>query len=110
MDIRNFDNSLSELHGHSDSVTQLKWNPKCHNILGSSSSDHLVKLHDMSNDSTIFTHLGHMLNDFDWSYADPWMVASVADDNFYMSGNPPTLLQTNLNRYLNTTTTTTTIR
>lgn len=82
-DIRTFDNSLSELHGHSDSVTQLKWNPKCHNILGSSSSDHLVKLHDMSNDSTIFTHLGHMLgvNDFDWSYADPWMVASVADDN-----------------------------
>lgn len=82
-DLRNFDIPLGELNNHFDSITQLKWHPKFNNILGSSSTDHLVKLHDASDSSTIFSHLGHMLgvNDFDWSYADDWMVASVSDDN-----------------------------
>ncbi|RLV95696.1 Chromatin assembly factor 1 subunit p50 [Spathaspora sp. JA1] len=68
---------------HTDSITQLSWHPKFHNVLASSSSDHSVKLHDVAESTCFFSHLGHMLgvNDFDWSYADDWMIASVADDN-----------------------------
>ncbi|RCK67401.1 Chromatin assembly factor 1 subunit p50 [Candida viswanathii] len=82
-DLRNFDTPIGEIDSHADSITQLKWHPKFHNVIGSSSTDHLVKLHNAANNSTIFSHLGHMLgvNDFDWSFADDWMVASVADDN-----------------------------
>lgn len=82
-DLRNFDAPVGEIRNHTDSITQLKWHPKYHNVLGSSSTDHLVKLHNVANNSTIFSHLGHMLgvNDFDWSFADDWMVASVSDDN-----------------------------
>lgn len=85
-DIRSFETPILELKNyHHDSITQLKWHPKYHNILGSSSTDHLVKLFDVTDNqqSCIFSHLGHMLgvNDFDWSLMDEWMIASVADDN-----------------------------
>lgn len=72
---------------HEGSITQLKWHPKFHNILASSSSDKTVKLFDMNrmeqDEGLFFTHAGHMLgvNDFDWSLHDDWMLASVADDN-----------------------------
>lgn len=89
-DIRNFgsDNvqSVSSFKAHDDAITQIKWHSKYHNIIGSSSSDKLVKLFDMANtdsDKLIFLHGGHMLgvNDFDWSLHDDWLTASVADDN-----------------------------
>lgn len=69
---------------HSDAITQLKWHPNFHGVLGSSSADKLVKLHDISAESPLlFDHEGHMLgvNDFDWSPNEDWMIASVADDN-----------------------------
>lgn len=69
---------------HSDAITQLKWHPTFHGVLGSSSADRLVKLHDISVESPLlFDHEGHMLgvNDFDWSPNENWMIASVADDN-----------------------------
>ena len=65
----------------------MKWHPKYHNILASSSSDKLVKIFDLNTieeeEGLIFTHAGHMLgvNDLDWSLHDDWMMASVADDN-----------------------------
>ncbi|EGW33062.1 uncharacterized protein SPAPADRAFT_70982 [Spathaspora passalidarum NRRL Y-27907] len=86
-DLRAFKQSsqpVKQMNAHTDSITQLYWHPKYSNVLASSSSDHSVKFHNVSNEETcFFTHLGHMLgvNDFDWSYADDWMVASVADDN-----------------------------
>ncbi|KAI3403708.2 MSI1 [Candida oxycetoniae] len=92
-DIRNMSKPISSLTNvHSDAITQLKWHPKFAQIIASSSSDHSVKIHDLSRSrhehsdgsaTTIFQHLGHMLgvNDFDWSFADDWMLASVADDN-----------------------------
>ena len=83
-DMRNLNDPIKSFNPHSKSITQLKWNPKYANLLGSSSTDCLVKLHDVSKEEpTIFQHLGHMLgvNDFDWSHADDWMIASVADDN-----------------------------
>lgn len=86
-DLRSFDKSAYSFEPHSDAITQLKWHPKYSSVLGSSSADRLVKLHDLSdfeNDSgLLFNHSGHMLgvNDFDWSPHEDWMVASVADDN-----------------------------
>lgn len=86
-DIRNLDQgtSLFNLSHHTDSITQVKWHPKFHNILASSSSDKFLKIFDVDKqpDPLIFNHGGHMLgvNDFDWSLHDDWMVASVADDN-----------------------------
>lgn len=77
------DSAYSEFKEHTDSITQLKWNPVFHNILGSSSTDKLVNILDVEEHKLIFTHAGHMLgvNDFDWSHHDAWLVASVADDN-----------------------------
>lgn len=73
---------------HQGSITQVKWHPKYHNILASSSSDKLVKIFDLSTieeeeKGLMFTHAGHMLgvNDLDWSLHDDWLVASIADDN-----------------------------
>ncbi|KAI5969393.1 MSI1 [Candida margitis] len=84
-DLRNFDEPVQSFTPHSKSITQLKWHPKFAQIIASSSTDCSVKLHNLSNkeEPTIFQHLGHMLgvNDFDWSCADDWMIASVADDN-----------------------------
>lgn len=73
---------------HQESITQVKWHPRYHNILGSCSFDKTVKLLDLNKlthnqDPVLFIHAGHMLgvNDFDWSLHDDWMVSSVADDN-----------------------------
>ncbi|KAF3990223.1 hypothetical protein FT663_03267 [Candidozyma haemuli var. vulneris] len=79
--------SLLKLNPHSDAVTQVRWHPKFASVLGSSSTDRSVKLHDLgrseNNNGLLFSHEGHMLgvNDFDWSLHEDWMVASVADDN-----------------------------
>lgn len=79
--------SVVTFRPHSDSITQVRWHPIFASVLGTSSTDKLVKLHDLANaehnDGLFFTHEGHMLgvNDFDWSLHEDWMVASVADDN-----------------------------
>lgn len=82
-DIRSGKESLREFSPHTDSITQVKWHPNLSNILGTSSADRTVKIHDMEKREIVFSHEGHMLgvNDFDWSRHDDWMVASVADDN-----------------------------
>ncbi|KAK6203183.1 chromatin assembly complex, subunit 3 [Scheffersomyces amazonensis] len=116
-DIRNFKNnnhnqnqinsSLIQINNqHTDSITQVKWHPKYHNILGSSSTDGSVRLFDISNSNInsnqglIFLHAGHMLgvNDFDWSYHDDWLIASVADDNSLHIWKPTHLIT---NKYHN---------
>lgn len=83
-DIRGLTGSVFDCVPHGDSITQIKWHPKFHGVVGTSSADKLVKLHDMSSEKKLlFDHQGHMLgvNDFDWSLHEDWMVASVADDN-----------------------------
>lgn len=83
-DIRSPSECLYRFTPHTDAITQLKWHPKFHSVLGSSSGDRLVKLHDVANEhKLIFNHEGHMLgvNDFDFSHHEDWMIASVADDN-----------------------------
>lgn len=88
-DLRTFSktDSLCRWRPHTDAITQVRWHPKYSSVLGSSSTDKLVRLHDLGrfdeNSGLIFSHEGHMLgvNDFDWSLHEDWMVASVADDN-----------------------------
>ena len=111
--LQNLNEPLYELKDvHQGAITQLKWHPKFAQVLASSSTDSLVKIHDLSilengkgldtsvelsvdtnhkMSATIFQHLGHMLgvNDFDWSFADDWMIASVADDNSLHIWKPP---------------------
>lgn len=97
-DIRALSASVFESAIHGDSITQVKWHPKFHGVLGSSSADKLVKLHDMSRENTLlFDHQGHMLgvNDFDWSLHEDWMVASVADDNSLHVWKPAAKLVSN---------------
>lgn len=83
-DLRNLSASVFADTVHSDSITQVKWHPKFGSVVGTSSADKSVKLHDMGRENKLlFDHQGHMLgvNDFDWSLHEDWMVASVADDN-----------------------------
>lgn len=96
-DLRHLDGSVYECIPHNDSITQVKWHPRFHGVVGTSSADRLVKLHDMSSDNKLlFDHQGHMLgvNDFDWSLHDDWMVASVADDNSLHTWKPSANLLT----------------
>lgn len=98
-DIRNFgtykNEPLYNIQSHQDSITQLKWHPNFHNVLGSSSTDRLVKIFNISNindenSGLFFTHSGHMLGvyDFDWSLHDECMIASVSDDNSFHVWKP----------------------
>lgn len=82
--------SLLDLNNHSDAITQVKWHPHIAGVIGSSSSDRLVKIHDLSKQKLIFSHEGHMLgvNDFDWSLHDDWLLVSVADDNSLHTWKP----------------------
>ncbi|GBL48633.1 hypothetical_protein [Candidozyma auris] len=79
--------SVCSFQPHSEAITQVRWHPKFASVLGSSSSDKSVKIHDLGCfercNGLRFSHEGHMLgvNDFDWSLHEDWMVASVADDN-----------------------------
>ncbi|QPG76124.1 hypothetical protein FOA43_003510 [Brettanomyces nanus] len=77
-------------NAHSDSITAVAWNHEYGNILGSSSTDGLVKLWKFGSGESstiehklIFTHGGHMLgvSDIAWNPNDPKMLASCSDDN-----------------------------
>lgn len=103
-DIRNKNNCVHRIENqHTDSITQLKWNRKHHNILASSSTDTLVRLFDISNrndqEGLIFIHRGHMLgvNDIDWSYHDDWLISSVGDDNSLQLWKPSHHIISNYN-------------
>lgn len=85
-DLRNLQESLFSVHQHTDAITQLKWHPTLKSVFGTSSNDKLVRLYDLGrqeDSGLVFVHGGHMLgvNDFDWSLHEPWMVASVGNDN-----------------------------
>lgn len=82
-DVRSLDTPVHTSRPHLDAVTQVKWHPSNHAVVGTCSADRLVKLHDMNRARLLFDHQGHMfgVNDFDWSHHDEWMVASVGDDN-----------------------------
>eukprot|EP00288_Rhodomonas_lens_P016451 CAMPEP_0177717134 /NCGR_PEP_ID=MMETSP0484_2-20121128/14870_1 /TAXON_ID=354590 /ORGANISM="Rhodomonas lens, Strain RHODO" /LENGTH=417 /DNA_ID=CAMNT_0019229189 /DNA_START=23 /DNA_END=1276 /DNA_ORIENTATION=- len=96
-DMRNLAAKLHAFDAHDDEIIQVQWNPVYQTILGSCSQDRKVSVLDLSRigedqskedaeegpPELLFQHGGHTskVSDFCWSPHDPWMVASVAEDN-----------------------------
>ncbi|GMF54028.1 unnamed protein product [Phytophthora fragariaefolia] len=96
-DLRNLKTKLHSLEGHGDEIYQLQWSPHNDGVLGSCSADSCVHIWDLTKigeeqeaeDSKdgppelLFIHAGHTSKvlDFSWHPMEPWVVASVAEDN-----------------------------
>ena len=96
-DMRSLKTKLHSLEGHSDEVYQVQWSPFNETILASASSDRRVNVWDLSKigeeqsaedaedgpPELLFIHGGHTskVTDFSWNPNDPWVMASVAEDN-----------------------------
>ncbi|CAH0492844.1 unnamed protein product [Peronospora farinosa] len=96
-DMRNMKAKLHSFEGHNDEVYQIQWSPHNETILGSCSADRRMHVWDLSKigdeqspedaedgpPELLFIHGGHTskISDFSWNPNDPWMVASVAEDN-----------------------------
>lgn len=83
-DVRNLTGAMSTLRAHEGAISCVNWNPVHGQVLMTSGSeDPVVKLWDVSDGRCMFKHCGHLLgiNDVGWNANDPWMVASVSNDN-----------------------------
>jgi len=88
---------LHSCEGHQDEVLQLQWSPHFESVLASSGADRRLNVWDLSRIGTeqdeedmldgppelLFVHGGHTnrIPDFSWNPNDPWVIASVAEDN-----------------------------
>jgi len=96
-DKRNINTKLHQMEGHTEQIYQVSWSPHSEVHLASSSSDRRVMIWDLSQigheqnsddaedgpPELIFVHSGHTdkVTDFSWNPNDPWVIASVADNN-----------------------------
>eukprot|EP01147_Barroeca_monosierra_P006473 gene6473-9349_t len=96
-DLRNLKVQLFSLKSHTNEIFQVQWNPHYETILASSGTDRRVHVWDLSKigeeqspddaadgpPELLFIHGGHTakISDFSWNPNDPWVVASVAEDN-----------------------------
>eukprot|EP01112_Ceratiomyxa_fruticulosa_P011726 TRINITY_DN3206_c0_g1_i1.p1 TRINITY_DN3206_c0_g1~~TRINITY_DN3206_c0_g1_i1.p1 ORF type:complete len:427 (-),score=104.55 TRINITY_DN3206_c0_g1_i1:103-1383(-) len=96
-DMRNLKSRLHTFAGHTDEVFQVQWSPFHETVLGSAGSDRRVNVWDLSRigeeqtqedaedgpPELLFIHGGHTskISDFSWNPNDPWVIASVAEDN-----------------------------
>ncbi|KAI9314479.1 WD40-repeat-containing domain protein [Dichotomocladium elegans] len=96
-DLRNLKRKLHELHGHQGEILQIAWSPHHESVLATAGNDRRVLVWDMSRigdeqtpeeaedgpPELLFMHGGHTnkISDFGWNPADPWMLASAAEDN-----------------------------
>jgi len=96
-DRRNLNSKLHSCESHTDAVYQVAWSPHSEVHLASASSDRRVMIwdlsqigHEQSSDDAedgppelVFVHGGHTdkVTDFSWNPNDPWVIASVADNN-----------------------------
>jgi len=96
-DTRNTSQKLHSLEGHTGSIHQVAWCPQSEIHLASCSSDRRVMIWDLSQigveqssedaedgpPELLFVHGGHTdkVIDFSWNLNDPWVIASVADNN-----------------------------
>jgi len=96
-DMRNLKNKLHSFQGHTDEIFQVQWSPYNETIVASSGSDRRLHLWDLSRigeqqsaedaedgpPELLFIHGGHTnkISDFSWNTNEPWVIASVAEDN-----------------------------
>ena len=96
-DMRSLKSKLHSFESHTEEVYQVAWSPFNETILASASSDRRLNVWDLSKigeeqsaddaedgpPELLFIHGGHTAKvaDFAWNANDPWVVASVAEDN-----------------------------
>mmetsp|Transcript_40599 Transcript_40599/g.95367 ORF Transcript_40599/g.95367 Transcript_40599/m.95367 type:complete len:418 (+) Transcript_40599:152-1405(+) len=97
-DLRNLSTKLFSFTSHQDEITQVQWSPSRMEIFASCSQDRRLCVWDIrrieeiqGKDSyaddgppeLLFIHAGHTsrISDFCWDAVDPWVIASVAEDN-----------------------------
>ncbi|EDQ92019.1 uncharacterized protein MONBRDRAFT_22764 [Monosiga brevicollis MX1] len=96
-DMRNLKVKLHSLEYHTSEIFQVQWSPHNETILGSSGTDRRVHVWDLSKigdeqtaedaqdgpPELLFIHGGHTskISDFSWNPNEPWVVASVSEDN-----------------------------
>jgi len=96
-DIRNLKIKLHTFESHRDEVFQVQWSPFNETILASCGSDRRLMVWDISRigdeqtaeeaedgpPELLFIHGGHTnkISDFGWNANEPWVIASVAEDN-----------------------------
>eukprot|EP01118_Nematostelium_gracile_P018389 TRINITY_DN8153_c0_g1_i1.p1 TRINITY_DN8153_c0_g1~~TRINITY_DN8153_c0_g1_i1.p1 ORF type:complete len:426 (+),score=104.75 TRINITY_DN8153_c0_g1_i1:131-1279(+) len=96
-DLRNLKEKLHSFQGHTDEIFQVQWSPSNETIVASSGSDRRLHVWDLSRigeqqhaddaldgpPELLFIHGGHTnkISDFSWNPTEPWVIASVAEDN-----------------------------
>ncbi|KAI8376048.1 WD40-repeat-containing domain protein [Radiomyces spectabilis] len=96
-DLRNLKTKLHTLKAHRSEILQLAWSPHHEGVLATASNDRRILVWDLSRiDSEqsaddaedgppelLFMHGGHTnkISDFGWNPAEPWVLASTAEDN-----------------------------
>lgn len=103
-DTRNLKSELHSFDNHKDEVFNLNWSPHEETVLASSGADRRLCLWDLNKigdeqngddakdgpPELLFTHAGHCakISDFTWSPSEPWMLASVSEDNVIQAWKP----------------------
>lgn len=96
-DFRNLSNKIHSFENHADEILQVEWSPFNEAILASASSDRRVNVWNLAKigeeqdpedaedgpPELLFIHGGHTnkVSDFSWNQNEPWVMASVAEDN-----------------------------
>ncbi|KAI8059238.1 WD40-repeat-containing domain protein [Gongronella butleri] len=96
-DMRNMKEKVHTLVSHQSEILQLAWAPQHESVLATASNDRRILVWDISRigqtqsdteaedgpPELLFMHGGHTnkIADFDWNPAQPWTLASTAEDN-----------------------------
>ncbi len=103
-DLRALAAPLHTLSHHTEEVFQLGWSPRHETVLASCGADRRLAVWDLARigdeqaaedaadgpPELLFIHGGHTakVSDFSWSGNDPWVIASVAEDNILQVWEP----------------------
>ncbi|CAN8271324.1 unnamed protein product [Cochlearia groenlandica] len=98
-DLRKLNAPLHVLNSHEGEVFQVEWDPNHETVLASSAEDRRLMVWDLNRvgeeqleieldaedgpPELLFSHGGHKakISDFSWNENEPWVIASVAEDN-----------------------------
>lgn len=96
-DMRNLSLKVHSFENHSDEILQVEWSPFSEAILASGSADRRINIWNLAKigeeqdpedaedgpPELLFIHGGHTnkVSDFSWNPNEPWVIASVAEDN-----------------------------